>query len=383
MLDAGGPDSLQSRVQKLDAALVALADTPESPVNREEAVAAASGVARKLNMLSGEVVRLRADLDAEIARQVAQVNAAVKRIEGLNREIEAAQATGQDATGLEDERQRQVDIVNRIVPIRSSPDRGPGRLMSAAGGGVLADTNGVPLAFETTAATDGTGPMGGLRLGPSDATPPGSALLGGGSLEALFRARDAFAPDMASKLDAAAADFVTRFQDLPGWTAAVSGEGLFVDGSAGYLAAGAPTAGLAGRIAVNADLDPAAGGNPALIAGGAFGGRTDPADAASYPALLREAMQARPADGATPARQSATAAIAALGAGAEAAAARAETEAGFARGAAAALRDTEIGRQGVDTDAELRDLLVIERAYAANARVLQAVDDMMRRLLEI
>jgi len=39
--------------------------------------------------------------------------------------------------------------------------------------------------------------------------------------------------------------------------------------------------------------------------------------------------------------------------------------------------------QGVDQDAELQRLLVIEQAYAANARVIETADAMLRRLLEI
>ena len=39
--------------------------------------------------------------------------------------------------------------------------------------------------------------------------------------------------------------------------------------------------------------------------------------------------------------------------------------------------------QGVDTDAELQNLMVVERAYAANARVIQAAETMMQALLEL
>lgn len=38
---------------------------------------------------------------------------------------------------------------------------------------------------------------------------------------------------------------------------------------------------------------------------------------------------------------------------------------------------------GVDSDAEMQKLLQYEQAYAANARVIQAVNDMMDQLLRI
>ena len=58
----------------------------------------------------------------------------------------------------------------------------------------------------------------------------------------------------------------------------------------------------------------------------------------------------------------------------------AETEASFTSARYGALQYLELGA-GVDTDRELQDLLLIERAYAANAKVVQTVDDMMKILL--
>jgi flagellar hook-associated protein 1 FlgK len=47
------------------------------------------------------------------------------------------------------------------------------------------------------------------------------------------------------------------------------------------------------------------------------------------------------------------------------------------------LREAETLETGVDTDRELQNLLVIEQAYAANARVLQTLDQMIQRLMEL
>jgi flagellar hook-associated protein 1 FlgK len=37
--------------------------------------------------------------------------------------------------------------------------------------------------------------------------------------------------------------------------------------------------------------------------------------------------------------------------------------------------------EGVDTDAELQKLLLIEQAYTANARVMQIADEMLKTLI--
>ncbi len=46
------------------------------------------------------------------------------------------------------------------------------------------------------------------------------------------------------------------------------------------------------------------------------------------------------------------------------------------------LKDSELAL-GVDSDQEMQDLLKIETAYAANARVIQTLEAMLREILEI
>jgi flagellar hook-associated protein 1 FlgK len=48
-----------------------------------------------------------------------------------------------------------------------------------------------------------------------------------------------------------------------------------------------------------------------------------------------------------------------------------------------ALLDAERAETGVDTDAEMQNLILIEQAYAANARVIETVSAMIDRLMEI
>ena len=47
-----------------------------------------------------------------------------------------------------------------------------------------------------------------------------------------------------------------------------------------------------------------------------------------------------------------------------------------------AILSEDLAARGVDTDAELSKLLVLEQAYAANAKVIAAVDAMWRTMLE-
>jgi len=58
----------------------------------------------------------------------------------------------------------------------------------------------------------------------------------------------------------------------------------------------------------------------------------------------------------------------------------AEAGTAFAAARSDALR-AELLRAGVDTDEEMQNLLLIEQAYAANAKVFQTADDMIQILL--
>ncbi|WP_276861533.1 flagellar basal body rod C-terminal domain-containing protein, partial [Haematobacter missouriensis] len=57
-------------------------------------------------------------------------------------------------------------------------------------------------------------------------------------------------------------------------------------------------------------------------------------------------------------------------------------ECGFRTARSDQLRSAEAAR-GVNSDEEMQKLLLMEQAFAANARVLQAADEMMKTLLGI
>ena len=54
----------------------------------------------------------------------------------------------------------------------------------------------------------------------------------------------------------------------------------------------------------------------------------------------------------------------------------------FAAAQSAALREEELAR-GVDTDAEMQKLLLIEQSYAANAKVIETVGELFDILQRI
>lgn len=402
---ADADSALAARYAAFENALRGLADTPESPTVQATVANAAVNLTRTMAAITTDARRVRVEADADIARQVETVNAALAKVERLNKEIAAATATGRDATALIDERERQIEVVNAIVPIRSTPQSDGRVSLSTPGGAVLLESRAQRLEFTaspviTDDMTLASGGLSNVTLYGLDAapTPPTSAaLLRGGSLEAAFRARDEVVPQFTAQMDALARDLVERFQ-APGLdpTRGPGDPGLFVDSGPGGPAFD-PTAtpgqqlGLAGRLILNPAADPAAGGALFRLRDGVNAAAPGaPGDATLPEALLRAFTDLRtPAAPLAPdasgfdAPRDAASLVAGLASLRDAAAAQADNNAAASRSAATTLQDAELTITGVDTDAELRDLLAIEKAYAANAKVLQVVDDLMRRILEI
>ena len=405
-------DSLASQYAAFENALKKLADTPESPTIQAGVADAARVVTRSLNAITTDARRVRVEADADIARQVAAVNTALTKIERLNKEIATATATGRDATSLIDERERQVEVVNSIVPIRSSPQSDGRVALFSQGGAVLLDGTAQQLGFTATPVIteDMTlaSPLASKKLSNvtlrgenvAPTAPTSASALRGGTLEAAFRTRDDTIPAFTAQMDAVARDLIERFQspevDPTLAPPPVVDAGLFVDGGPGGpafdpVATPGQQTGLAGRIALNADVDPAQGGALFRLRDGVNAAAPGPAGASAIPLALVDAFTAlrTPAPPLTAdasgfdAPRDAAGLVAGLASLREGFAAQAENAAAASRGAAATLTDEELSVTAVDTDAELRDLLAIEKAYAANARVLQVVDSLMQQILEI
>lgn len=388
----GETGALAARFVAFETALAAAAETPESAALQAEAASSALGVATTLRQVSTENRRIRMDADATIQRQVTLVNGSLKKIESINREITIRAISGVDVAALEDERQRLIDDVSRIIPIKSVPRANNQVALIAQGGAVLLDGTAGELGFDATATitpdmTLGSGALSGLTLNGRavDMSSAGPGLLGGGSLAALFEVRDEIAPEVDAQLDALARDLIERFEDpAVDPTLAPGDPGLFTDGGAAFDPAF--EVGLAGRIAVNAAVDPAQGGAAWRLRDGINAVAQGEAGAS---AILRNMVDAMAAPRTpAPALGVGTAGGAsALAAGVTAIRAeeahRAEREAAYHAGRTATFRAAELETTGVDTDREMQQLLLLERSYAANARVVEAADAMLRRLLEV
>ncbi len=380
--DAG---SLTARIAAFDAALVAAAGRPESQARLGAVADAARAVAGALNAASAALQEVRAAADAGIARDVAALNEGLRGVAEFNTRIMSLAAGGRDASALIDQRQQLIDGIAAILPLREIARENGRVALYTAGGAMLLD--GVrpaqvgfqPVGVIVPEMTLASGALSGITL---DGRPVAGSGLAGGSLAANFVLRDDLGPRVQADLDALARDLAERFQPGPDATLAMGAPGLFTDlGAAVDLAR---ETGLAARLRLNAAADPEQGGEARRLRDG-LGSATAgaPGDPSLLVALQAALGAARPtASGAFagPARGLADLAAQVLSSVAQRRVG-AEAETSFAAARAGALKVAEL-QGGVDTDRELQDLLVIERMYGANARVVQAADSMIRQLLE-
>jgi flagellar hook-associated protein 1 FlgK len=301
----------------------------------------------------------------------------------LNDRIARLDAGGQDSSALIDQRQGLIDDISDLVPVREVARENGRVALFTPGGAILLDHRPAEIGFTPAGIivpemSLASGALSAVAVnGHSQA--PGA--LDGGRLAALFAIRDTHAPAEQARLDGLARDLTERLA-APGIdpTLGPGDAALFTDAGAAFDPAN--EAGFAGRIALASAVDPGGAGVWRLRDGLGAAAPGNPGDASLLHALHDALSNLRtPASGGFP-PEARTAAGLAADLTSNVARARLGQEAAqaFAGAEFEAIREIEL-RRGVDTDAELQTLLEIEKAYAANARVVATVDEMLNTLL--
>jgi flagellar hook-associated protein 1 len=386
----GSPEdgaSLTGRLASFDSALVAAAAEPESSVRQSAVVEGARAVISGIRSVSTKIQSARSDADAKNASEVEVINGALVAIAKLNTNIASTSGGGQDVSALLDQRQQLIDQVSSIVPLREIPRENGKVALYTTGGAALLDGLPSKLGFSSVSLitpdmTLASGALSGLTINGRAIDTGDKGAIAGGSLAANFAVRDDLAPAAQAELDALARDLISRFQDPSvDPTLSATDAGLFTDGGLAFSAANEE--GLAARIGLNTAVDASNGGAVWRIRDGI--GATTPGAAGD--STLFAAMQSALNDARTTASgqfaggTSDTIMLASkLLSSVAGDRLMLETETGFTTARATALYSLEM-EGGVDTDRELQDLLMVEQAYAANAKVIQTADDMLQILL--
>lgn len=382
--------SLSARAAEVERAFLAATSAPESEARLTDVLNASRSLVGKLNDLTDSVQKTRQDAENQIALEVDFLNETLSQIGELNAQILRARRTDQDYPGLLDSQQKLVDDVSRLIPVQElQRDNGTIALYSSTGA-LLVDATASEFRFEATGLitadmTLGSGALSGLTLNGEQISSSGNfSPVAGGRIAGLFAVRDQYAPQVQSNLDAFARDLVERFEDPTlDPTLAVGDPGLFTDN--GNALDPADIVGLAGRLSINVLVDPASGGAVSRLRDGIDAITLGPVgNATLLDAALDRLQQFRAPTGGT--LSSADRSVATFASDILSSAGQelqqSNTTLVFEQSRFSGLNDSILA-DGVDTDQELQKLLLVEQAYAANARVVQVADDLIQLLLGI
>lgn len=376
------PSSLNAMISTLEAELISATASPSDDARLEAVVNAAKGLANKINAASNEVQRLREQSDRLISENVNVLNNALTNLDEVNDQIVKRSALGDDAAGLMDERQGLIDSISELIPVQELV-RDNGRVaLVTSNGTVLLDDNAAQFEFSRTLTItpellfEDDNLSGLVVTGTASSAGSPFEMVEGGALAAQFAIRDELAVETQAQLDDLARNLVERTATPLVDPTIGSSAGLFTDSGSPFDPL--DELGLSSRLTVNASLDAEpwrvrdgmGTGTPSSIA--------DPTILFALSATLNNDLSV---GGSTPGRAFADR-ISDLQTTIGLSRNKYEAQEAFASSQVVTFQSAELSA-GVDTDQEMQKLLVVEQAYAANARVIQTIDELMQTLLRI
>ncbi|WP_157994767.1 flagellar hook-associated protein FlgK [Paracoccus tegillarcae] len=385
----GETSAISTALTQFETALIDAASRPDEDLRLLKVVEAAESLTDRLQQASRTVQDARTAADISIDTQITALQSGLEKVAKLNKQIAGFSSSGQDISSLHDERQAVIDSISDIVPLRVvSRDAGRVSVFTAEGAVLLDGLTPAQLSFTpagqfTADMTLGTAGVGGIVFNGDEISGSGLRLFEGGSLSAAFAIRDSHAPQIQAELDSLAYDIYHRFADPATDPSLAPGQpGLFTD--AGTIAAPLPSLGFAARISINATVTPAGGDIWRLRAGINAAGPGPVGDASLLDGMSRalKAVHALPPGGHLSGRHDASGFFAKLESQIAGRRISAEADATLHETRAVSLSE-RLMADGVDTDSEMQRLLQYEQAYAANARVIQAIDEMMNTILRV
>ncbi len=396
----GGGTDLPSLLTDVQNQFTALQADPSSQTQAQAVVSAAQTLTNQINTVSGAIGTGRQDAQNDLVTSVATANADLAQIGTLNQQIVTLQQQGQSTADLRNQMATAEQSLSSTLGASfvQQPD---GSVLAFTSSGLQLPTNGSnPLAIAHATVGAGSyypgGGLPGVTLNGNDIT----ADLTSGEIGADLNLRDNTLPTLQAGLDEFSENLATNFSN--------QGLTLFTDPSGNVPAtSGGSTVqanyvGFANSITVN----PAVVAKPTLVrdgtnavAGSATGASAftpnSSGETGSTTLINRiltyafgadaQAGVAQPASNTTGLGPSGTlglpytgqttlAGTASAFAGAEAA--ESSTATANSTNAAAlqsALQSTLATTAGVDVDAQLSNLVALQNAYAANARVVTTV----------
>lgn len=285
-LDLSGGDGQSSttpasRVGQMQAALQTYSSNPADVSLATKVVATASDLVSTLHGWAKNVETVRQKADQDVRDSVDQLNKMLGQVGELNGKIVNGTIAGSDVTDQLDQRDELVADVAMIVGV-TVVNRGNNDIALYSDSGlVLFDITARTVAMQQGSLVDGA-PGAAVMIDSVPATGANSVMpVTSGRLAGLIELRDGITMTMSAQLDEIASGLVRAFaeSDQEGTATLPQAAGLFqmTAGSTAVPADGALVPGLAKSIAVNANVDPARGGDLMRLRDGGISDPSQPA----------------------------------------------------------------------------------------------------------
>jgi flagellar hook-associated protein 1 FlgK len=383
-------NSLSARLAAFDRSLIEAASQPDSENRLLAVLRSADDLTRSFGSINDTIQQTRMDADTQISREVDRLNAAIRNVDSLNDQIVVFKNSARDPSSLIDQRQQAIDQITELVPVQSL-ERSDGRIsLYTKRGAALVDAQPATFSFTRTGyitpdMTLASGALSGLTLNGQDINISSeNGPISGAKLSALFAVRDDIAPEAQTSLDAVARDLVERFQDPAiDPTLNVGDAGFFTDRGGAFDPA--DEIALSSRLEVNTAVRVEDGGETWRIRDGVNATtQGSVGDSTLLNAMTDILSVSRPPQSGPNAGISSTpeGLIAELTSVIATERQDLDFQVTFDLTRSNELRAQELSG-GVDTDEEMQKLLLIEQAFAANARVVQTLDDLLQQILRI
>lgn len=217
-LQFGRPEddsSLASKITQLKDTFQALATNPDQQTAQSDVLRAAEELALSFNSLSQNIQDLRQEADIRIESALGEVQEALTNIGSLNAEIAARQASGQSTADLLDQRDVWVAQLSENMDIRTF-ERPDGRLAVMTGSSQFLLDQDVPtINFTPSGIVGPDQALGAITItddfgGITDIT----ASISQGKIGGLLDLRDTILPEAQDQIDSLAFEVATQFDSF-------------------------------------------------------------------------------------------------------------------------------------------------------------------------
>jgi flagellar hook-associated protein 1 len=398
--NAGSTNTLSDELGNVETALTTLTATPQESSSQSAVYSAAQSLTTSIQTLSATYTTQRQSAEDSVVSTVSSINSDLTQIGSLSQQIMTVTAAGGSTADLENQRLEAMSSLSSEVSVTFSTTSNGDMIVRTADGTELPtrpDQMGVsdstvtlpsstwPLSTSDTVVTssmsyqadDSSSQIPGIMLNGQDIT----SHLTGGTLGANITLRDSTYPTMQAQLDSFSYTLASRFSN--------AGMTLFTDAAGDDVSGESATAitGLSSQLTVNTSALPTSvttdGDTTAIstILSTTFG---------SASADVSGTLEA-PSTGLGPMGNLSTGYSGAQGLGALATTLTSEQGAVIgdasdnltsATSVQTTLQTSVTNVSGVNVDDQMSTVVTLENAYAANAKVITAVQSMFTALLD-